>query len=158
MRRPVIYSLAAGMLGCLALAYFVPRSMGESENEARLDQIDERSSLFRSVEINALSGSIESTDNLIEFYSGCHHRPHFTPAREKECISKFEYWTKTGLENGSPVAAQRQMSALLISNSCYDVYRAEYLYTKIRDYFRSSPSLLESAAEEISRKKQGCAW
>ena len=130
----------------------------QSVDPTDLEIVLENSTQFRQAEIEALAGSTESTDDIIQFYSRCYKRPGFTAKRERECIDRFEYWIKVGLENGSPVAAQRQTVSILQTNSCYEVYRAEHLYGKFKQYFQSSPDFLKSVAAEISEKKKACVW
>jgi hypothetical protein len=159
MRRSVIfYLLVGGAIGCFVLVLITLYYGRGYANRANLESVSEKSRQFRLAEIKALSGSVEETDDLIEFYSGCHRKSGYTPARHQECITRFEYWMRIGLENGSPVAQQRQTSSILQSNSCYDAYRAEYLLRQFSRTFRSNVGFLKSVSEEIAEKKKACVW
>lgn len=153
--HPLLIAAAGGSLVLISATSCDSGSPASTEN---LTKMREGSAGFRSAEIRALSGSAEVTDDLIEFYSQCHERPGYTAEREKECRSRFEYWIRIGLENGSAVAQQRQASSILQSNSCYDAYRAEYFYGRFKRHFRASPEFLKSVGEEIAEKKKACVW
>jgi hypothetical protein len=157
MRRTVIGCVGTAALISAAVIVFA-HNRSDSAGSSKL--ADGRPSLqqIRLTEKRALAGSTEGTDDLIEYYASCHRRNGYNDRVEKLCRRRFEYWIRIGLENGSPVAQQRQTSSLLLSDNCYDIYRAEYLYNQFKHSFRSNDTFLKSVLIEISEKKKKCAW
>lgn len=163
MRKVIYLVTGAATLGLLGiLAWQSPWTTDAAAIEGQPLQLQEGTAQFRAVELEALAGSVEAANALMDYHSKCHVRenlnPDLTPVEFDRCVKEIGYWTDIALQNGSRVAAQRQTNFLLESSRCSDIYRAEYWYGQFKSYYASDRVFLKSVADHIAEKKRSCRW
>jgi hypothetical protein len=119
----------------------------------------EGSAEYRSLQLSALSGSIEAADRLLLYHSSCIKRGISSTDGMKACSAKVMFWQQIGSENGSFTAAQRNVIDLLdADNSCAAVYRAEHWHKKSLPTYSDDPVYDNSIKQRLEEKKATCRW
>lgn len=156
MRRlAIISALVAVALG--ATTFSVLRSPEPKEDASLYApfRVDETSPRIISLKLKAAKGSADAAADLAEMYGHC-HKSGLSAKALKACLASERYWIDVAVENGSNVGINYKIHSLIVTGSCVDAYRAEFLYGHLAKT-RTDDSMFKALSEDIKQAKQNCS-